>query len=153
MNNVGMSLLNNQRLNDHRRVSVDFLVESRTTAAFVTAGAVTVIITGPWLLRAFGKDFTVGYPVLRVLMVAAILESAATWIYQIIQSHGKMWLTLFFVTIPRDLLILALVYVLTPQFGATGLAAAYVGGWALALMTISPIAYRLGLKAIAPPVS
>ena len=36
-------------------------------------------------------------------MVSAVLESAATWIYQVIQSHGKMWLTLFSVTIPRDL--------------------------------------------------
>jgi hypothetical protein len=46
-------------------------------------------------------------------------------------------------------LILALAYLLTPRMGATGLAAAYVGGWAVALMTVSIISSRLGLNAIA----
>jgi O-antigen/teichoic acid export membrane protein len=148
MNNVGMSLLNNQRRASHDGYRWIFWWNLALTGAFVSAGAVAVIATGPWLLRAFGKDFDLGYPVLRILMVTAILESAATWIYQVIQSHGKMWLTLFCVTMPRDLLILTLAYLLTPPLGASGLAAAYAGGWALALATISIISSRLGLKAV-----
>lgn len=148
MNNVGMSLLNNQRRTSTEGYRWVFWWNLALTVAFVSIGALAVIAAGPWLLRAFGKDFDAGYPVLRVLMVSAVLESAATWIYQVIQSHGKMWLTLFSVTIPRDLVILTLAYLLTPQFGASGLAAAYVGGWALALTTISIISSRLGLKAV-----
>jgi len=148
MNSVGMSLLNNQRRTSTEGYRWIFWWNLTLTVAFVAAGAVAVVAGGPWLLRAFGKDFDAGYPVLRVLMLTAVLESAATWIYQIIQSHGKMWLTLFGVTLPRDLLILALAYSLTPQFGASGLAAAYVGGWALALTTICVISARLGLQAI-----
>jgi O-antigen/teichoic acid export membrane protein len=149
MNNVGMSILNNQRRASSAGFRWVFWWNLGLTVAFVSMGALVVMAAGPWLLRAFGKEFDVGYPVLRVLMLAAVLESAATWIYQIIQSHGKMWLTLFGVVIPRDLLILALAYLLTPRLGATGLAAAYVGGWAVALMTVSIISSRLGLNAIA----
>jgi hypothetical protein len=78
-------------------------------------------------------------------MLAAIIESVAIWIYQVIQSHGRMWLTLFFVTLPRDCLILILAYLLTPTYGATGLAAAHAGGWAFALAAIAILTYRLGL--------
>jgi O-antigen/teichoic acid export membrane protein len=148
MNSVGMSLLNNQRRTSTAGYKWIFWWNLALTVAFVSAGAILVAAIGPWLLRAFGKDFDAGYPVLRVLMVCAVLESAATWIYQIIQTQGKMWLTLFGVTLPRDLVILALAYSLTSPFGASGLAAAYVGGWALALTTICVISFRLGLQAI-----
>jgi O-antigen/teichoic acid export membrane protein len=148
MNNVAMSILNNQRRASTEGFRWVFWWNLGLTVVFVAAGAVAVIALGPWLLRAFGKEFDVGYPVLRILMVAAILESAATWIYQIIQSHGRMWLTLFCVVIPRDFVILVLAYLLTPRYGATGLAAAYVGGWAVALTTISVVSARLGLKAV-----
>jgi O-antigen/teichoic acid export membrane protein len=150
MNSVGMSILNNQRRASSEGFRWVFWWNLAVTVTFVSTGAVAVIALGPWLLRLFGREFTVGYPVLRILMVVAILESAAAWIYQIIQSHGKMWLTLFCVVMPRDFLILVLAYLLAPRFGAAGLAAAYVGGWAVALMTIAIIASRLGLKAIVP---
>jgi len=148
MNSVGMSLLNNQRTasaDDYRRV---FWWNLGLTAAFVSAGAISVMTAGPWLLRAFGKDFGGGYAALRVLMVAAVIESISIWIYQVIQSHGKMWQTLLFVTLPRDCLILSLAYVLTPGYGAAGLAAAHAGGWALALFAISVFTYRLGLTTL-----
>ena len=148
MNNVGMSILNNQRQASTQGFRWVFWWNLGLTVVFVATGAVAVIALGPWLLRAFGKEFDVGYPVLRILMVAAILESAATWIYQIIQSHGRMWLTLFCVVIPRDFVILILAYLLTHHYGASGLAAAYVGGWAVALTTISIVSSRLGLKAV-----
>lgn len=150
MNSVGMSLLNNQRTasaDGYRRV---FWWNLGLTAAFVSVGAVGVIALGPWLLRAFGKGFDGGYTVLRVLMLGAVIESVAIWTYQVIQSHGKMWLTLFLVTLPRDCLIVALAYTLTPAYGAAGLAAAHVGGWALALTVIGILTHRIGLTALRP---
>lgn len=150
MNSVGMSLLNNQRTasaDGYRRV---FWWTFGLVAAFVSVGAAGVIASGPWLLRAFGKGFDSGYTVLSLLMLAAVTESVATWTYQVIQSHGKMWLTLFFVTLPRDCLIVALAYALTPGHGAAGLAAAHAGGWALALVVIGVLTYRLGLTALKP---
>jgi O-antigen/teichoic acid export membrane protein len=149
MNNVGTSLLNNQRSaggDDYRRV---FWWNLGLTATIVVLGAGTVIAMGPLLLRVFGQEFQGGYGVLRILMLAAVIESVAIWTYQVIQSHGRMWLTLFAVTLPRDCLILALAYGLTPVYGAAGLAAAHVGGWVLALAAISILTYRTGLDVAA----
>jgi O-antigen/teichoic acid export membrane protein len=150
MNNVGTSLLNNQRTasgDDYRRV---FWWNLGLTAAVVILGATVVIAIGPLLLRAFGKEFQGGYAVLRILMLAAVIESLAIWTYQVIQSHGRMWLTLFAVTLPRDCVILALAYGLTPAYGAAGLAAAHAGGWTLALATILFLTRRIGLTGLKP---
>jgi O-antigen/teichoic acid export membrane protein len=83
-------------------------------------------------------------------MLAAVIESLAIWTYQVIQSHGRMWLTLFAVTLPRDCVILALAYGLTPAYGAAGLAAAHAGGWTLALATILFLTRRIGLTGLKP---
>lgn len=149
MNNVGMSLLNNQRTNSadaYRRV---FWWNLGLTLAFVSAGAAAVVGVGPLLLRAFGREFQGGYAVLRVLMIAAVVESIAIWTYQIIQSHGRMWLTLLCVTIPRDCLIVGLAYGLTPTHGASGLAAAHAAGWGLALAVIAVLTHRIGFTGVA----
>ena len=90
MNNVGTSLLNNQRTasgDDYRRV---FWWNLGLTATVVILGAAVVIAIGPLLLRAFGKEFQGGYAVLRILMLVAVIESLAIWTYQVIQSHGRM---------------------------------------------------------------
>jgi O-antigen/teichoic acid export membrane protein len=150
LNSVGMSLLNNQRTTSEDGYRRIFWWNLALTGTFVSLAAVGVIAVGPWLLRAFGKGFDGGYAVLRVLMLAAVIESVAIWIYQVIQSHGKMWLTLFFVTLPRDCLIVGLAYALTPAYGAAGLAAAHAGGWALALVVILVITCRIGLTPLKP---
>lgn len=148
MNSVGTSLLNNQRRTSEGGYRSIFWWNLALTAGFVTAGAVAVIAVGPRLLSAFGKGFDAGSLALRVLMLAAVIESVAIWTYQVIQSHGRMWLTLFCVTLPRDCLILTLAYVLTPTYGAAGLAAAHAGGWVFALAVIGILTYRIGLKAV-----
>jgi O-antigen/teichoic acid export membrane protein len=145
MNNVGMSLLNNQRTSSieaYRRV---FWWNLGLTATFVTCGALVVMAVGPILLGAFGKDFQGGYAALRVLMLAAVIESVAIWTYQVMQSHGRMWLTLFLVTLPRDCVIVTFAYLLTPKYGAAGLGAAHAAGWALALTVIAVLTHRIGL--------
>jgi hypothetical protein len=47
-------------------------------------------------------------------------------------------------------LILTLAYVLTPAYGAEGLAAAHLGGWLLALATIALLTNRIGLTGLRP---
>jgi O-antigen/teichoic acid export membrane protein len=153
MNNVGTSLLNNQRtasLDDYRRV---FWWNLGLTAAIVVLGAATVVAVGPLLLRVFGREFQGGYSVLRILMLAAVIESVAIWTYQVIQSQGRMWLTLFAVTVPRDCVILALAYGFTPAYGAVGLASAHLGGWLLALATIGLLTNRIGLGRLEPDIA
>jgi O-antigen/teichoic acid export membrane protein len=145
MTGVGVSLLNNQRTASTEGYRWVFWWNLALTTACASIGALGIIAVGPWLLTAFGKGFDAGTPVLTVLMFEAVIESVAVWIYQIMQSHGRMWLTLFCVTLPRDCLILTLAYVLTPSYGATGLALAHAAGWTVALVSIGIVTYRVGL--------
>lgn len=145
MNNVGMSVLNNQRrasAEAYRRV---FWWNLGLTSGCAALGAAIVVSLGPWLLKAFGARFDEGYAALRILMVTAVTEAIAVGAFQIIQTHARMWLSLFVVTLPRDLLIVALAYALTPAHGAVGLALAHATGWAVALGSIAVLTYRLGL--------
>jgi O-antigen/teichoic acid export membrane protein len=142
---VGMSLLNNQlggSLKEYRRL---FWWNLCLIASLAAGGAAVVIVLGPWLLRAFGTNFGDGTAVLWVLMLAAVTEAVASWTYQVIQSQGRMWLSMFWVVIPRDGLILLLAYALTPLHGALGLAAAHAVGWLVALVIIVGLTYWLGL--------
>lgn len=135
LNNVGMSLLNNIKgLGDTRRYRKVFWGNLGLTAGITLTGAVVMILFGPTLLSFFGRSFSDGYSVLLVLMMSTLIEGLTVAVYQIIQSQGKMWLSLFAVALPRDLLIVLLAYVFTPVYGAMGLALAYIIGWGLALL-------------------
>jgi O-antigen/teichoic acid export membrane protein len=147
MTSVGTSLLNNQRwssADSYRRL---FWWNLGLTAGCSVGAAVLIVAAGPWVFRAFGRGFASASGVLPVIMVAAVAEALAAATYQVIQTHGKMWFTLFLITLPRDAAIVALAYALTPVYGATGLAAAHAIGWTLALVVIGVLTYRLGFGA------
>jgi O-antigen/teichoic acid export membrane protein len=148
MTSVGMSLLNNQRTASDAGYRRLFWYNLALTAACVTIAAAVMAALGPWLLHAFGREFTGGYVVLRVLMLTAVVEALAVWTYQLIQSHGRMWLTLLLITFPRDCVIVGLSSVLTREYGAAGLAAAHMSGWLLALIVIALLTQRLGLTPV-----
>jgi O-antigen/teichoic acid export membrane protein len=110
---------------------------------FVCAGVLFVGLAGGFLLRLFGQDFRDGVSVLKVLLAAAIPEALAVAVYQVIQSRERMWTSLLFVSIPRDLLLVAIAYSIADRLGAIGIAYAYLGAWCLALMVIVAIAFCL----------
>jgi O-antigen/teichoic acid export membrane protein len=146
MNNVGTSLLNNQKgMGDESRYRKVFWVNLTLTAGSVSIGALTVVLFGPWLLGMFGRGFGEGYAVLLVLMLSTTPEALAVATYQVVQSQGKMWLSLFVVSLPRDGMIVLMSYLFSPLYGAVGLAGAYTLGWILALLTIIAMIAHLGL--------
>lgn len=145
MTSVGTSLLNNQRRTGGESYRRIFWWNLGLTGGCAILVAAIIVVLGPWIFRAFGKGFDSAQAVLPVLMVAAVAEALAAATYQVIQTHGKMWLTLFLITLPRDAAIVALAYALTPSYGATGLAEAHAIGWTLALIVITALTYRLGL--------
>lgn len=143
-NNVGMSLLNNAKgLGDIRRYRKVFWGNLGLTASVTIASAVAMAFLGPTMLAIFGRSFGEGYSVLLVLMASTVLEALMQANYQIIQSNGKMWLSLFAISVPRDTTIVLLAYVFTPMNGATGLALAYTLGWGLALLSTVTVASYL----------
>jgi len=147
VNNVGMSLLNNQRQSspDAYR-SVFYLNAIMTTVAAVGAAA-ALFLAGSPLLRLFGPGFAEGHVVLGIMLAAGIIEALSVAAYQIVVSHGRIWTSLAFVSVPRDLSLVLIAALLTPTFGAAGLATAYATGWFFALLGILIIVSRLGLGA------
>lgn len=145
-NNVGMALINHHKGSgkalEYRQTFWANLVGS--VVLVVLAGIVLAII-GPAVLRSFGKEFTAGQPVLRIFLFAAVIQTIGTATYQIIQTQGKMWLSLFLVNIPRDTLIVVLAYLFIPDAGALGYAVSYLIAWTVGTLSIIGIALHLGL--------
>jgi O-antigen/teichoic acid export membrane protein len=90
------------------------------------------VLLGPWLLTVFGRGFVEGYPVLALLMLSTIPEAVGAATYQVVQAEARIWLSLFAIVLPRDAALAILSYVLSPSYGALGLAAAYTLAWTLA---------------------
>lgn len=141
LNSVGMSLLNNARgTGDNTQYRKVFWANLGASITITAAGAVLMAGLGWYILPIFGRGFAQGYPVLLVLMLSTIVEALTIAVFQSIQSHGRMWLSLFFVALPRDVLIVLIALMLAPLYGATGLAIAYTTGWALALISTVVVA-------------
>ncbi len=144
VNSVSMSLLNNQKgLQDwdgYRRV---FRTNMVVTGVSVAVAALAVGLVGVRVLALFGRDFRVGYPVLLVLLLAAVLEGVMASMYQVVQAESRMWSSLFFISLPRDVLIVFLSYLLSPRLGALGVATAYAAGWMVACLITGLLVARI----------
>ena len=146
VNNVGMSLLNNQRgasvERSYRRV---FWVNMALTSAAVAAGAGFMALLGRPLLGMFGPEFYAAYPALLILMAASIPEGLALATVQTIQSHGRMWLILLGRVLPCYAVLLLVATLFSSKLGARGLAWAYLIGWSVALTSDVLIIWRTGV--------
>lgn len=152
INRVGLSVLNYERRGpDPRGYRTAFWLNGALTTAAVVAGALAIVLLGPWVLPLFGRSFAPAYPVLMVLMLSTIPEALSVAAYQDLQSRARMWLSLFSVSIPRDCLIVIAAYALTPVHGAVGLAWAYTSGWLLALLVMVVLIIRLRHDVALPP--
>jgi O-antigen/teichoic acid export membrane protein len=145
MNNVGMSLLNYQKgaqnLGKYRKV---FFINFFLTQLLGLVGGFLVLISGPWLLRVFGKEFSEGYPVLKILVLSALAETLSMALYQIIQSQEKMWLSFFSINIPWWFAFLISAYILIPGNLAKGLAWAYLAAWGIHATMTGFQVWRIG---------
>jgi O-antigen/teichoic acid export membrane protein len=147
LNNVGMSVLNNEiGLDGGRRYRRVFWALVGATAMMAISGAFLIGAMGPWLLSLFGPEFSDGRLVLLILLASAVVEALAVAAYHVMQSHEKMWLSLLCINLPRDGLIVLLAWILTPMWGARGLAAAYALAWTVTLLVITFLTFRLGLN-------
>src|SRR5207244_8102038 len=103
LNQVSMSLLNHERGRredgSYRRL---FYINLGITAALLFAGGAVVAGLAPWLLLAFGKAFKAGYSVTIVVLIGTAFDGRIQAPYQLIQSHERIWLSVWLITIPRD---------------------------------------------------
>lgn len=91
----------------------------------VTAGTGTVLLACLSLLRAaIGESYGGIELTILILTGAALCEAVANTAYKVLQVRAAMWRSLREINIPRDLTFLSLAALLSPRFGANGLAAA-----------------------------
>lgn len=111
-------------------------------AVFATLAVAVLVGLSDLLLALFGREFGDGRWLLVILLLSVIPESIAMSFYQLIQSAGRMWQSLFFIAIPRDVGYLAAAAMLVPQYGVVAAAAAYLGAQVLGLACTAVAAYR-----------
>jgi len=151
MFNVGVSILNYEKSRgDGTHYNKTFISNSRYI--FLTSlGSVIIIgLFGRPILLLFGKDFKAGYPILWLLLVASLFEGLSIALYQYIQTKAKIWLSFFFINVPREAFLVLAAYFLVRPYGGVGLAYAFLGAALIGLICHSSVVatlYRKGIRA------
>jgi O-antigen/teichoic acid export membrane protein len=93
--------------------------------------AIFVSITGSWIMHSYGEGFEEGYWVLVLLVFSAVLISINQVVGQAIASRGKMWLGFLLNFLWGVTLFGLSFWFLTNDYGALGLAIAYLVSYLL----------------------
>ncbi len=148
LNSVGTALLNaHWGAKEEVGYRHTFWKNLTFSVILLVGGVGIVIMMATQALTVFGKDFA-GHGaefVVTLMVVAALPEGLAVCVYQIIQSQAKMWTSLWFVALPRDLIFIVSAYHLIPIHGAIGLAISYLLAQLISFITITTISSRIGL--------
>lgn len=145
-NSVGMTLLSNllgERDADQYRKF--FLHNLKVTITIVLISGFLLGISGHLLLRFYGGEFAPGYVPLVILLVATVPESLTIALSQIVLSHERIWTSIRWVNLPRDVSIILLGVLMVPTYGAVGAAVAYLGGRLVGFAATALLVARLGL--------
>jgi len=108
-----------------------------------------VLLCSPWIMKAYGRDFLAGRPVLACLILATVISSTAAVIGQAIASLDRMWWG-FNLNFVWALALLASAALLAPRYGALGLAEALLASYSVHALTVSTY-LRFQLEAHALP--
>ena len=146
LNSVSFSVLSRLKgrneAGDFRRVFWSNLIVSLCFSALLVTG---LILAADQVLGLYGGKFTAGRWLLIILLVSVLPEMLAISFYQLIQSAGSMWQSLFVVVIPRDLSYLLVAALLLPAYGLVAAGLAYIIAWLVALSAILFIVNRASL--------
>lgn len=146
VNGVGVSVINNYASPGYSaEYRASFWANLWITCGSLAAGAAALALAGSVLLGLFGREFVEASLLLKVMIASAVVEGIGVALYQIVQSRARMWLSLCFITLPRDILFVTLAAILVPQEGALGLAISHGLALVTALLLVLLIAIRLGL--------
>lgn len=107
----------------------------RLLVFFIVPVTLMMIAVAGGIMRFYGHDFAQGRTALIYLLAAAGISAVNSPAGSAIIATGRMWLSLIFNLI-NGLAFVLLTYLLAPEFGATGLAFAYLGATGLLTMTV-----------------
>jgi O-antigen/teichoic acid export membrane protein len=127
LNSVSFSVLSRLKgLNEASSFRRVFWSNLAVNLCFSALVVMVLIIAADQVLGLYGSKFTGGRWLLVVLLVSVIPEMLAMTFYQLIQSAGRMWQSLYMIALPRDLIYLLLAFVFLPLYGVTAAAIAYL---------------------------
>lgn len=109
----------------------------------VTALTIIIIILAPFILKLYGSNFT-SYLPLRILLIAAVLQTINSVLGQVIASKAKMWLG-FLVNLVWGTTFLGITYLFIEYFhmGALGLSYAFLISYLLHSIVQGFITYKI----------
>jgi O-antigen/teichoic acid export membrane protein len=106
-----------------RRIFLSGLMASFTFVALVV---LVTLLLAPQILGLYGANFIEGVGLLRILLLAALVEALSSFVYQLVQSRGLMWHSFFIIALPRDVGYLALAAIGLASWGLIGAGLAYL---------------------------
>jgi O-antigen/teichoic acid export membrane protein len=115
---------------DPRRL---LIASTAVSAGFTAVLAGAGILAASFIMGLFGHDFTVGRPVLIILLAATPLEAITSNLTLRFQATSQFWRALLCTNLPLAVTLLGGAAVLVPRWQGTGLAIAWLMGWAFAL--------------------
>ncbi len=144
LNSVGVSMLNNKFGNkDNVGYLTLYYANVKVTAVIAVAGAMTMVILSAFIPGWYGMESSDSSEKLVLILALAIIpEALSVSLYQLIQTSGRMWVSFFFVALPRDIMIVVLAATLIPVWGGVGWAVAYALSWAVVCMLIVALVIR-----------
>ena len=101
---------------------------------FIALIAAITAVIAPEILSLFGHNFIEGVTLLRILLLAAVLETVASFTYQLVQSRGSMWHSFFIILVPRDVGYLVFTVAGVTIWGLNGTGVAYLASHAAGLL-------------------
>jgi O-antigen/teichoic acid export membrane protein len=145
---VGSSVLNNYRgLGDDAGFRKAFRVNFAAVASTTVAAMAAVMIASPLVMRAFGREFVEGRGALIIIVAATLPEALGLAFFQIVQTRGRMWSSLFAVALPRDTVVILTALLFVPRFGAAGACLAYLIGTTVSFAGILLLVRSMGFSA------
>lgn len=143
LNGVSFSMLSRLKgLDDRGNYRAVFWTGLWMNLLFSTVSVLLLGLSATQVLQFFGDAFAEGHWTLVLLLVAVIPELLATTLYQLVQSAGRMWHSLFWIAMPRDLAYLGIAAAWVPVGGSRGAAAAYLIAQVVGLVATAAIAGR-----------
>ncbi|MCO5398478.1 oligosaccharide flippase family protein [Ralstonia soli] len=113
-----------------QRSSREFRNVFRTTlianGAFLALAIPVLVACSSLILGLYGHRFADGRRTLILLLVSVIPEILAATVYHVINTFGRMWLSLFFIITPVNVSYTLIAAWLIPTMGVEGAALAYV---------------------------
>jgi O-antigen/teichoic acid export membrane protein len=119
-----------------------FWINIAASATASIAVAVALILAAPYILALFGKGFREGDSVAMVIIVMTVVEVMANAFYRSLFAHGKLWWQVQ-VIICWSVALGAVTYSTVGDYGAVGLAYAYLIAHLISLSLYAIATYKL----------